>query len=212
LADVGCGRGAYADDSCKIRKDLRILKGKCRRVIGIDVDSNAQENPHIDEFRLIKDSRFPINDCTINVLVADHVLEHLQDPITFFRECNRVLRPGGYFCARTPNAWGYVAVISRLLPNRYHAKIASNVQSGRQAKDIFPTYYRCNTRRTISRLYREHNMDGCVIGYEAEPTYFEFSRFFYWLGMLHQMLAPEMFRLSLFCFARKANSPIEPSA
>ena len=42
ILDVGCGRGAYADDPILLRKNLRILKGKAARIIGIDVDPGAE--------------------------------------------------------------------------------------------------------------------------------------------------------------------------
>jgi hypothetical protein len=54
ILEVGCGRGEYMDDSNKYRRELRILKGKGDKVIGIDVDSNAMGNPFIDEFHLIQ--------------------------------------------------------------------------------------------------------------------------------------------------------------
>src|SRR2546422_991874 len=38
VLDVGCGDGAYATDPVAIRRTVRVLKGRCRRVIGIDVD------------------------------------------------------------------------------------------------------------------------------------------------------------------------------
>src|SRR5262249_40689121 len=38
VLDVGCGRGEYRDDPVPLRRNLRILKGKVERVVGIDVD------------------------------------------------------------------------------------------------------------------------------------------------------------------------------
>ncbi|HEX9617275.1 MAG TPA: hypothetical protein VGA03_07640, partial [Anaerolineales bacterium] len=60
VVDVGCGRGAYVEDPVPYRLQLRILKGKCQKVIGIDVDPKGKENPYIDEFRLIEGSRWPV--------------------------------------------------------------------------------------------------------------------------------------------------------
>jgi hypothetical protein len=60
--DVGCGRGALAEDHIPFRKGLRILKGKCQKVIGIDVDESGSANPFIDEFLPIKQHHFPVPD------------------------------------------------------------------------------------------------------------------------------------------------------
>lgn len=53
VLDIGCGRGRAVDDPVPLRRQLRTLKGKCRHVIGIDVDPAAAANPCIDEFRAI---------------------------------------------------------------------------------------------------------------------------------------------------------------
>jgi len=203
VLDIGCGRGVYRDDRCRIRRDLRDLRGKAGKVIGIDVDTQASVNPFLDEFRLIDSTRWPVETASIDLAIADYVLEHVEDPHLFFNECARLIKPGGYFCFRTPNAWGYVAVISRLLPNRYHAGIAVKVQSERKHEDVFPTYYRCNTVRALRRHLRQSGFDTCVYAYEAEPSYFEFSRLLYYVATLHQKFAPDLFKLALFGFARR---------
>src|ERR1700730_18015781 len=49
VRDVGAGRGKCGDDPVVVRRNLRIFKARFRRVIGIDVDPEAAENPFIDE-------------------------------------------------------------------------------------------------------------------------------------------------------------------
>ncbi len=72
VLDIGCGRGAYADDPVAFRRQLRILKGKGRRVIGIDVDPAAAANPFLDEFRRLEpaNGRWPVDDASIDVAVS----------------------------------------------------------------------------------------------------------------------------------------------
>lgn len=60
VLEVGCGRGAYNEESVTLRKNLRILKGKVAKVVGIDVDQSAQNNPFLDEFRLIQGDSWPV--------------------------------------------------------------------------------------------------------------------------------------------------------
>jgi SAM-dependent methyltransferase len=205
VLDIGCGRGQAADDPVPIRQKLRILRGQCTQVIGIDVDASAATNPFVDDFRLIDKhaGRWPIDDASCDLCLADWLLEHLADPELFFRECRRVLRPGGHLCIRTPNTRGYVALISRLVPRRHHASVLEKVSDQRKAKDIFPAHYRCNTIASIRRAFRQHGFRGYVFGYEAEPVYLSFSRLLYRLGTLHQRLAPQSFKLAIFAFGRK---------
>jgi len=205
VLDIGCGRGVYEYDPCRIRRELRILKGKCHRVIGVDIDKSAARNAFLDEFRLINSEKWPVEGASVDLLICDQVLEHVEQPETFFSECRRVLKVGGYFCFRTANALGYVALMAKLLPNTYHAKVLVRVQSTRECEDVFPTYYRCNTVRKIRRHMKNVGFDGCVYTYEAEPSYLEFSKFAYWLGTLHQKYAPKALRLSIFGFTRKVN-------
>ena len=94
VLDVGCGRGAGTGDGVAVRRDLRVLKGKVARVIGIDVDPVARENAGIDEFHLIDGDTWPVDDGRVDLVICDNVLEHIEDPGKLFSEARRVLRKG----------------------------------------------------------------------------------------------------------------------
>ena len=202
VLDVGCGRGEYHEDPISFRKNLRILKGKARRVIGIDVDPNAKENPGLDEFHLIAGSTWPLANDSIDLLVCDNVLEHIPEPEPFFKEVRRVLKNGGNLCIRTPNRWSYISLAARLIPNKYHAKVTSVVQDDRKEEDVFPTVYRCNSIPKLKAILRANGFDSVVYGYEAEPSYLSFSRIAYAFGVLHQRFAPGFIRPAIFAFGR----------
>jgi len=202
LLDVGCGRGAYADDPFALRRNLRIFKGKVEKVVGLDVDEAARDNEFLDEFHLLTGDVWPIEDDGIDLIVCDNVLEHVETPDAFFSQCRRVLRNGGYLCIRTPNVWGYPAIFSRLIPNRYHARVTRVVQKDRKEEDVFPTVYRCNSLRRIRAKLRQFGFDGVAYGFESEPCYLSFSVVAYWLGVLHQRFAPRCFGSAIFAFAQ----------
>jgi SAM-dependent methyltransferase len=210
VLDVGCGRGAAAD---RLQQNpweqCRVLKGHCRKVIGIDVSEAGLDNPLLDEFRRIEDNRWPVDTESVDLLVSDAVLEHIPDPNAFFAECRRVVKTGGIICFRTPNRWSYVALAATLVPNRFHVNVVNMVQPGREAKDVFPTYYRANTIRALKRLMKAHHFEGCVYRHIAEPNYLGFSRWSYAFGVyLHRWL-PSPFWPVLFVFARRtADNPI----
>jgi hypothetical protein len=131
------------------------------------------------------------------------VLEPLADPGRFFRESARVIKDRGYFCIRTPNAWSYVALMAKLVPQRLHQSVIARAQEGRRPEDVFPAFYRANSVPRLRRLLRDHGFAAAVYGYEAEPSYLEFSRVAHALGVLHQRLAPGFIRPALFAFAEK---------
>jgi SAM-dependent methyltransferase len=203
VLDVGCGRGSYWDDEVRVRRDLRIIKGKCLKVIGIDVDRNAAVNPAIDEFHLLQGVSWPLEDASVDLCLADSVLEHVEDPETFLGECHRVLMPGGYLCMRTPNVFSYFGLASRLIPDRCRQRTIYKVQDHREPDDMFPVVYRCNTKWKIRQIMTKCGFEPYVYGHEAEPSYLSFSRLFYLLGVLHQRFSPNIIKTVLFAFGRK---------
>lgn len=205
VVDFGCGRGQHQDDPVVWRRNLRILKNKAKRVIGLDVDPAATANPYIDEYcEIATDGSWAIPDSSVDLVVCDHVIEHLDRPDAFFAEARRVLRPGtGYLAIRTPNAMSYVGVAQRLIPNRHHGRVLARVQEHRKLEDVFDTRYRCNTIGRLRRTLRAHGFDAVVYGYESEPAYFEPSRVLYLLGVLHQKLAPSIFSPVIHAFGRR---------
>ena len=203
VIDFGCGRGVHTEDEVGFRRELRRLKGKVSKVIGLDVDQAGKANSSVDEFRsLTPGAAWPVDDRSIDLIICDSVLEHLPDPDSFFAEAKRVLVTGGLLCIRTPNALSYVGITSRLVPNRFHDRVLAKAQLGRHEEDVFPTLYRCNTTRALRKQLRKNGFSGVVYGHEAEPSYLYFSKVAYAIGVLHQKLAPAFLRPSIFAFAR----------
>jgi SAM-dependent methyltransferase len=202
--DIGCGRGSQDDDPVSVRRDLRILRGRCANVIGIDVDPVGAENRFIDEFRLIEPGRnWPVEDASVDLALADFVIEHIEDPDAFFAEAARVVAPGGYICIRTINARSYLGVASRLVPSRLHAAILGRAQPERQSQDVFPTVYRCNTRKLLAATLGAHHFDAAVYTSEDEPSYLSISPVAYRLGLIHRRLAPRGWLVGLVAWGRR---------
>jgi SAM-dependent methyltransferase len=151
IVDVGCGRGALVDRTDDGRA-LHDLRGPGRRIIGIDIDPVAAENPVIDEFRLIADGRWPLEDSSVDLAICDWVLEHVTDPLRFVAELSRSLRPGGAFLARTVSRRSPVSVAARIVPNHRHSTVVTRLQPRRQSEDVFPTAYGMNDPKTLAAL------------------------------------------------------------
>lgn len=202
MVDFGCGRGAYLDDAVRVRREARIFKGKAARVIGIDVDPNAGENPFLDEFHLLSSQIWPLDSDSADLCLADMVLEHLENPGDFFSEARRILKSGGRLCIRTSNAWSYTSLAAKLIPNRLHAHVLARVQQNRRAEDVFPTLYRCNSIPAIKKSLKMFGFNKYVVyGYEAEPSYLSFSSLAYRLGKAYGKITPAWSKSSIFCFA-----------
>jgi SAM-dependent methyltransferase len=174
VLDVGAGRGAavFVDQST-YRRGLQIFRGRCKKIIGIDVDRIVLENPSLDEAYVIgKDGVFPVPDESIDLIICDHTLEHVQEPAGFSAEVFRVLKKGGVFCARTPNRWGYIGIGTNLVPNRLHVALLKYLQPDRLEVDVFPTCYKLNTRSSIRQFFPSEHWDRALYTWNAEPAYF----------------------------------------
>jgi len=204
VLDVGCGPGNHSEDAVEFRRHLRDFRCNAREVIGIDVDSLGQSNPTIDRFVLVEEgSAWPLEANSVDLAVADCMLEHVRDPDHFLGECARLIRPGGYLCIRTPYIFSYFGLASLLIPSSARGAVIRRVQTNRKAEDVYPAYYHCNTTRKLRRALSAHGFDACVYGYEAEPSYLSFSSLAYALGVVHQHLAPSFLRVALFAFAAR---------
>ena len=204
VVDFGCGTGASTEnDSVAFRRKLRCVKGKVSKVIGLDVNAAGVANAAIDEFRLLRPgSSWPLEDKSSNLINCDFVIEHLPDPPAFFDEAKRVLTTGGYLCIRTPNLFSYIGAISKFVPSKHHHHVLATAQPHRKAEDIFPTVYKCNTISALRRQMVAHGFSAVVYGYEAEPSYLNFSKVAYAMGVLHQKFAPALFKPTILAFGQ----------
>jgi SAM-dependent methyltransferase len=204
VLDFGCGRGCYDDDPVALRRQLRILRGKCARVAGADIGAEAARNPHLDEVRLFRPGEgTPYPDASFDVLLADCVLEHLPDPAAFFAEARRLLKPEGHLCIRTSNVLSYFGLAAQFIPAAWRERVLCRTRPDRKDEDSFPTLYRCNTVFSIRKALAAHGFDGVVMGHDSEPRYLGFSRLAYRFGVWHQQWAPSFLRPAIFAFAKR---------
>jgi SAM-dependent methyltransferase len=205
VLDLGAGRGAAShEDACVYRLALRTLKGKCECVIGVDFDESVLSNPLLDEGRVIPScGTLPIDESSVDLVLCDAVFEHVLDVDPFVFEISRVLRPGGWLCARTPNKYGYIGIGARVIPNRWHVNVLSRVQPSRLATDVFPTAYLLNTRSAIKAAFRRETWDHYIYTWNAEPAYVGESRLGWRAMMLIFRLTPERLGSIFNVFLRK---------
>ncbi len=170
VVDFGAGRGRQAEDPVPYRRQLRELRGPARTVIGVDVDPVVTSNPRVDEGRVIgPDGRIPVDDAVADLVVSEWTLEHIEHAEPVVAELHRILRPGGWFCAMTPNKWGYIGLGGRLVPNRMHVGALHRLQPGKKAVDTFPTHHQMNTRRDLRRLFPSPTWSLHAYTMDAEP-------------------------------------------
>lgn len=202
VVDLGAGRGAwFYEDKSEARRRLRDFRSVVARVIGLDVDPIVLTNPTTTENDLILDGKFPLADASVDVIVAEYVLEHIEDVSNFVDEIKRVLKPGGYFFARTPHKYHYVCILARLVKNAHHVALVARAQAHRKAQDVFPTAYRLNTVADIKLHFGDY--DDFSYLYASEPAYFFGRKWVYWLFLRLHAWAPELFISNIYVVLRK---------
>ena len=145
LLDAGCSRGD---------PDLPALNN-ARRIIGVDVDLPGLRTNNIAHACVMAPmGRFAFANESFDLIVSKWVAEHLENPEADFRECNRVLKPGGHLILLTPNAYSFFTTLSRLLPYRLKQIFKGNL-FGVHEEDTFRTWYRANTPATLNKLMHQ---------------------------------------------------------
>jgi SAM-dependent methyltransferase len=204
VVDFGAGRGRFREEELPLRRDLQDRRGKVARVVGLDVDPVVLENPAVDEAHVISSGApLPLPDASVDLVVSDFTFEHVDDPAWAGAELDRVLRPGGWICARTPNRWGAIAVPARIVPNRLHDAVLARVQPGKQARDTFPTRYRLNTPAALRRAFPPARFDHHGYTHESEPAYAGGSRVAWTVLQGVAALTPPPLRSMHLVFLRK---------
>ena len=204
VLDFGAGRGEFMEnDPSLYRRWLQNFRGRCAHVDGCDPDPVVLGNATLDSARvLVPGQPLPYADQRFDLIVSRYVFEHLDDPRWASRELLRVLKPGGWICVMTPNKWGYVALASRLTPNRLHARTLRRVQPGRQDKDVFPTVYKLNRPSAVRRWFGD-SADVYHYSTSAVPSYHFGSALMFRLLRLVHRLTPPPLDVGLRFFIRK---------
>lgn len=165
LLDAGCGRTAPV---------LTTFRARAARLIGIDLVDFTETVEGCELYR--RDlAETGLEHDSVDVIYSRSVFEHLDDPAAVLTEFRRILKPGGYCFVLTASLWDYATLVSMLVPNRFHPSIVAKTE-GRAPEDVFPTRYRCNTRRAVKRCALAAGLELRRFEYLGQyPAYFRFN-------------------------------------
>ena len=205
VLDYGAGRGQQLQETeAPFRTGLASLQGKVAKLVGVDIDPAVLDNPFMDEKQVIElGAPLPFADDSFDMVLADWVLEHVDNPGQFSAEVARVLKPGGWFCARTPNRWGMTGIGANIIPNSLHTRLLGSLQQEREEVDVFPTAYKLNTKRRLKRHFRGHDWDDYSFIANGDPPYVQRSVAAMRLVKLAWRLLPASFHTVFNIFMRK---------
>jgi len=103
VLDIGCATGSL----------LTHLRDKGWRVTGVEISPAAEyaRNERRLDVRNIPLEEINFAAGTFDIVLASHLIEHLNNPRSFLNEVYRVLKDGGYFFITTPNISGFQAYL-----------------------------------------------------------------------------------------------------
>jgi len=199
VLDAGCGNGNYVIDEFRKKIDW---------AAGVDADTGAtRNNICLDEIKYSNLESIPYPDNEFEVVISLWVVEHLKNPEKVFLELKRVLKPGGKMLLVTPNANCWLVGARKLLGNRRLGRIINRWIYGRKEIDVFPTYYRANTIKSVKKMLSEAGFKTVETELNYEPGYTAFNKIFFAIFNLKEKILgkvwPELMHHHLIVTASK---------
>lgn len=147
--DIGCGHHVFGH--WMEREQAEILR-KCRFVVGADLELEAVRKHRGIKNKVLADLRsVPFKPASFDLITANMVFEHLEDPTAVLSQIGLLLKPDGLVVFHTPNLRNYLVFAASLVPGALKRRITQFLD-GRADKDIFPTSYRINTPGRVREL------------------------------------------------------------
>jgi ubiquinone/menaquinone biosynthesis C-methylase UbiE len=155
--DLGCGRQLFAEWMAAEQQEM-IRRSK--QLVGIDLN-RASLLRHEGLRDRVEGSLegLPFRDGAFDLVTANMVVEHLRDVHGVLQEIRRVLKPGGLFIFHTPNYLNFAIFGASLVPQALKNRLIWFFEK-RKEEDVFPTFYRMNTRKAIRRA-------GAAVGFSV---------------------------------------------
>ena len=146
--DLGCGH--HLLPPWRIEEET-VLIGNANLVVGLDYDYlSLTKHKTIQNVMRGDIANLPFRDETFDLVTANMVFEHLDDPEGLLTEIARVLSKDGELIFHTPNTYGYATILARMIPESLKSKLVYVLQD-RKEEDVFPAYYKINSPASIQK-------------------------------------------------------------
>jgi SAM-dependent methyltransferase len=203
VVEMGAGRGKNIMDMPNdLIRDLMTFASRKARVIAVDIDDAVLGNTFADD-RVVWElgNEIAVAEATADLMSSHWVLEHVANVEEFADEVYRILRPGGWFAARTVNADSYVGW-NRFVPTGAIRDFLLRRVAGQQpTRDKFRVQFKLNRPAAIRRAFDEGRFDTYVFRRRSTQHYATTGGAYFLFRLLNRM--PIISYTDLLIFAQK---------
>lgn len=154
--DVGCGHNIFG--SWMDREEQEVIS-RARCAVGIDLDLNSiRKHKTIHHLALGSLENLPFENNTFDVVSANMVVEHLENPLAVLETVHRVLKPDGVFVFHTTNRRNPLISLAAHTPEKLKNRAIKTFEN-RNADDVYPAWYRFNVPEQVRALAAESNFE-----------------------------------------------------
>lgn len=146
--DVGGGRSIFPQNP-QLSRELAV---RCARLVAIDPSDNLDQNEFANE-RVKTTIEEYKTDQRFDIATMRMVAEHVERPDIVVRSLAQLVKSKGHVIVYTPNRWSVGSIAASVIPNRWHHKLTRLVSSSRKEENVFPTFYKMNTRKRLRALF-----------------------------------------------------------
>lgn len=167
VLDLGAGEHASGELGPLLRRHPHL--------VGTDPDHAIERNSTLHErYRLTAEQLAEQHPGRYDVILSIYVLEHVASPEAFAEACATMLRPGGSWFALTLNIQHYFGATAWATNRLGIQRAVLGALKGAAAEHDhrFPTLYRFNSPRTVTRVCRSAGFDAVELRmYDAPDRY-----------------------------------------
>jgi ubiquinone/menaquinone biosynthesis C-methylase UbiE len=137
--DAGCGKNSLVYELESLAPNGTGIDTVCTRTTAGD-----------KKFIRADLEKIPLDDSSVDTIISNMVVEHIENIDRVLREFSRVLKKGGNLIFRTTNKWYPALLAGHIFPKKFKDKIIYRI-FGVKSHDIFETSYPINTLKKISK-------------------------------------------------------------
>jgi|ERR1700722_7898280 len=186
VLEIGAGSGRFNQNHFD-------LHGRVACYVGADPDRSVLENLHLDKAYHCTADSLPFPDESFDVVFHYYVAEHFKEPMACHGEIARVLKPGGLLLFQASSRYWYPMLAAQVTPQWFHEFYVRHFGSGRTENEVFPTYYRFNDDRAITKQLESCGF-ACHLEHQSvAPGYLRFSKLSFLAGVLYERTIEKRF-------------------